>query len=282
MLMIIAVLIVLGLCFGSFVNALVWRLHQQSLPAKKRAAKKEDLSISKGRSMCPHCKHALSALDLLPVISWLALKGKCRYCKQQISSQYPLIEASTALLFVASYLLWPLNLQSSSGVFILVIWLIALVFFMALIIYDVRWMLLPNKLVYPLIGLSVVKMLVVAIVFEGGADYILNSVLAAAVAGGIFYVIYQVSKGQWIGGGDVKMGYALGFILAKPVLAFMMLFLASLLGVLVALPGLITKKTGMSSKLPFGPYLIAATIIVYLLGQRAIDWYIMTIELMVY
>src|SRR4051812_13278636 len=102
MLMIIAVLIVFGLCLGSFVNALVWRVHEQE--AAKKPNKK--LSVLNGRSMCPHCEHELAAKDLIPVLSWLSLGGKCRYCHKPISKQYPLVELLTALLVVGSYIWW--------------------------------------------------------------------------------------------------------------------------------------------------------------------------------
>src|SRR4051812_7602742 len=105
MLMIYAILVVLGLCFGSFVNALVWRIHEQAEQGSKKKPNKsyiDKLSIRKGRSMCPHCRHELKALDLLPVVSWLALRGKCRYCGKPISVQYPLVELLTACLFVTS------------------------------------------------------------------------------------------------------------------------------------------------------------------------------------
>jgi prepilin signal peptidase PulO-like enzyme (type II secretory pathway) len=107
LLMIIAVLVVLGLCFGSFANALVWRVHEQAgQAAKKKPDKKylKQLSVAKGRSMCPNCKHELVAKDLIPVLSWLALGGKCRYCAKPISIQYPLVEVALASLFVVSYL----------------------------------------------------------------------------------------------------------------------------------------------------------------------------------
>lgn len=274
MLMIIAVLIILGLCFGSFINALVWRLHQQSMPAKKRAAKLAELSISKGRSMCPQCKHTLGALDLIPVASWLFLNGRCRYCSHPIGVQYPLVELLVALLFVASYLAWPFDLATGQGVFRLLVWLPALILLMALAVYDVRWMLLPNKLVFPLIGLGVVQTIIMATVYGGGIDYAFQAVLSLIIAGGIFYGLYRLSKGAWIGGGDVKMGYGLGLLLARPALAFAMLFIASLLGLLVAMPGIITKKTTLTSKIPFGPFLIASTMIVMLSGQHLIDWYL--------
>src|SRR5665213_2769212 len=97
--MIIALLALLGLVFGSFVNALVWRLHEQEvlLEKRKKPSKKqlEKLSILNGRSMCPHCKHELAIKDLVPLFSWIALKGKCRYCGKPISWQYPVVELLT-------------------------------------------------------------------------------------------------------------------------------------------------------------------------------------------
>lgn len=278
--MIIAILILLGLCFGSFVNALVWRLHEQDKPKKKRAASDTDLSIVSGRSMCPHCKHTLSVSDLIPLLSWLILRGKCHYCHKPIGWQYPLVEAATALLFVSSYLWWPLSFDAG-GIFELIIWLVSLVGFMALIVYDLRWMLLPNKIVFPITGLAIIKVLGIALFFDGGFQSIINAVLGLAIAGGIFYVLFQVSNGKWIGGGDVKLGFALGLLLGTPTLALMMLFVASLLGTLIALPGLITKKLQRTSMLPFGPFLIIGTILVKLFGQTLLNWYQLQIDTLV-
>lgn len=272
--MVIVILCILGLAFGSFVNALVWRLHQQSLPKKKRAADDSELSISKGRSMCPHCKHALAWYDLVPVLSWLSLGGRCRYCRRPISGQYPLVELLTAGLFVGSYVFWPQDLNSYTLVGVFSLWLAALVCLMALIVYDIRWMLLPNKIVFPLIGMGVLMTLIRAL----GSSNIVGALLAAigglAVAGGIFYVVFQISNGTWIGGGDVKLGFAIGLFLGSPVLAFLMLFLASVLGLVVALPGVVSGRRALAAQLPFGPFLITSTIVVMLFGQHLIDWYV--------
>jgi leader peptidase (prepilin peptidase)/N-methyltransferase len=276
--MIIATLIVLGLCFGSFINALVWRLHEQSLPAKKRKASLKDLSVMQGRSMCPHCQHTLGFWDLLPLVSWLALRGRCRYCQKSISWQYPVVEAALAGLFVGSYVFWPLPF-GGEGTFLFVVWLIALIGLLALVIYDIRWMLLPNKIVFPLIALGAVQTIVVFTTFHGGISSLLAAVGAVGIAGGIYYVLFQASKGQWIGGGDVKLGYALGFLVQTPLKAFLVLFAASIIGLLLALPGMINKKLTMTSKIPFGPSLIAATILIVLFGQRLIDWYFNTLGL---
>ncbi|MEK9196125.1 MAG: prepilin peptidase, partial [Patescibacteria group bacterium] len=152
--MIVGILIVLGLCFGSFVNALVWRVYQQSLPKAKRP-KKVDLSIQKGRSVCPNCHHVLGWQDLLPVISWLGLRGKCRYCSKPILWQYPLVEILTAVIFVISYLFWPFEFTGTEVV-IFGLWLAVVVNLVALAVYDVKWMLLPNRLVKFALGFAVV------------------------------------------------------------------------------------------------------------------------------
>jgi prepilin signal peptidase PulO-like enzyme (type II secretory pathway) len=271
--MIILILIILGLSFGSFVNALVWRMYQQALPKKKRVASDTELSIAKGRSMCPHCKHTLAWYDLLPIISWLGLRGKCRYCQGSISWQYPLVELITATMFVLSYVFWGEDLSSWSSYALFAVWLAALVAFMALIVYDVRWMLLPNKIVFPLLGLGIISAIIRALGSDAPVRAVVMALGGLAVAGGIFYVLFQISNGAWIGGGDVKLGFAIGLLLGSPLLAFLMLFVASLLGLLVASPSIALKKSKLSSKIPFGPFLIASTIFVMLFGQQIIDWY---------
>jgi prepilin signal peptidase PulO-like enzyme (type II secretory pathway) len=289
--MIIAILIVLGLLFGSFVNALVWRVRQQELAYKKSKVRKDKkslkpitinftdfklftdnkYSILTGRSMCPHCHHELSSADLVPVLSWLWLRGKCRYCQKPISWQYPVVELSTMILFVGSYLVWPYG-WNLSGTINFGVWLVLLTGFMALIVYDFRWMLLPNRIVYPLTVLAA-AMALFNIVHTGAWVTILDIILSVLIAGGIFYSLFVVSKGKWIGGGDIKLGVLLGLLVADPLKAFMVLFGASLVGTMIILPGLATKKLTSQSLIPFGPFLILSGIIVYLFGTPILDWY---------
>lgn len=271
--MIIFVLVVLGLCFGSFVNALVWRTHQQSMPKKKRTAADKELSIVSGRSMCTHCKHTLAWYDLLPLFSWLSLGGKCRYCQKSIGKQYPLVELATAALFVASYAFWPADLVTTYDWLLLSFWLASLVGLVALFVYDLRWMLLPNRIVFSLLSLASVSAAVQLLGSDNPVVLLGNFVGAVLVAGGIFYVLFQVSSGRWIGGGDVKLGFVLGLLLGSPGQAFLMLFLASVLGLIAGIPALILGKSNLSSKIPFGPFLITATVLVKLFGAGIITWY---------
>jgi prepilin signal peptidase PulO-like enzyme (type II secretory pathway) len=222
--------------------------------------------------MCPNCKHQLTAKDLVPVFSWVFLRGKCRYCKKPISKQYPLVELLVAVLFVVSYLAWPTNLNSSWQYINFATWLVAVVGLVALAIYDIKWMLLPDKIIYPVMVLAIISFLIQVILGRPTSD-IPKAFLAALIGGGLFWLIYQVSQGKWIGGGDVKLGFLLGILVATPELAFLTLFLASIIGLIWILPMLVTKKLTKTSKVPFGPFLIAAAMIVVLYGPSIISWY---------
>lgn len=301
--MIVATLIVLGLVFGSFVNALVWRLRKQDelaypelkdgeeavvstgaggaaerSPEKRKMISQqaqkdngENYSIMHGRSMCPDCHHTLAAKDLVPVLSWLALGGKCRYCRKPISWQYPLVELLTAVLFAASYLLWPLELDTY-GITRLVVWLVYAVFFMALSVYDFRWQELPDRLVWPLVGIAVSEAVLVAFWQQNMQSFLLAA-LAGCLLFGLFWIIYQVSKGEWIGGGDVKIVLALGIIVGTPLQAFLIIFIASVIGTIASLPLLLGNKRARGAQIPFGPALMLATCIVYFASTSIIAWY---------
>jgi prepilin signal peptidase PulO-like enzyme (type II secretory pathway) len=252
--MVIIILALLGLVFGSFINALIYRLHI----GKDWVA---------GRSECPHCHHLLGPKDLVPVLSWVSLGGKCRYCRKPIPDS-PLVELSTALVFVLSYVYGP-NLITMADWFQFVIWLLLAIILIALAVYDLRWLLLPNKLVFPAIGLSVVYVLI-----GGGLVPILTAALSATILSGLFLAIYAVSKGKWIGFGDVKLALALGLLAGTPLMSMLLLFVASFSGLLAAVPMLIKGKAKKDTKLPFGTLLIFGLFVVYLFGQDIIDQYL--------
>jgi leader peptidase (prepilin peptidase) / N-methyltransferase len=274
--MIVVVLGIVGLCLGSFVNALVWRLHEQEALThqKKKPSQQqlEKLSILRGRSMCPACRHELAPKDLVPVFSWLSLKGKCRYCHKPISWQYPLVEALTAALFVLSYVYWPLALHGV-GLFEFIIWLPLLTGLVALFVYDARWFLLPSRIIYPLLVLAVIQVTVVALFARGSMASLLGALVGVLMLAGLFYVLHEISNGQWIGFGDVRLAVLLGLLAGGPLNSLLLLFLASSGGTVVALPLLFTGRANRKSHLPFGPFLIAAAIIVVLFGASITKWY---------
>ena len=265
----------LGLIFGSFVNALVWRLRQQlnddGEPKKLSTKRKKELSVVSARSMCPNCKHVLGAKDLVPVFSWLFLRGRCHYCKKPISIQYPLVELLTAVLFGLSFYFWSFNDTWQYAAF--ATWLVCLVGLVALAVYDLKYMILPDKIIFRLYAIAGLGLTAQFILDRPISD--IKQVLGAVlVAGGFFAVIYYVSKGRWIGGGDVKLGFLLGLLLPSATLAVLMMFLASLVATFVSLPLIASKKMKRSAKVPFGPFLIAGTVIAVLFGQNSIDWYL--------
>ena len=269
--MILLVLIVLGVCLGSFVNALVWRLHEQEKPGSKNKARFAELSILRGRSMCPKCRHQLTVKDLIPVVSWISLGGKCRYCHRPISRQYPLVELLTAGLFIFSWAFWPLTL-SGVGLFEFVFWLIFITGLTALAIYDLKWFLLPNRIIYPLIGLALVQLLVILVFYHGGFSALSSAFWGISIAAGIFYVLFQLSHGKWIGWGDVKFGVLLGMLVGGPLNSILMLFIASCTGTLLSLPLVIAGRAKRDTHLPFGPLLVIGAIVVRLFGASITHW----------
>lgn len=273
--MIIALIGLLGLVLGSFVNALVWRLHEQVLVSerskKSRSQVAPELSILHGRSMCPNCHHQLAGKDLVPVLSWLWLRGRCRYCRTPISWQYPVVEASMAVLFVLAYAAWPLGFQGV-GLFQFVAFLIGIVFFMALAMYDLRWFILPDRLVWPLVALVATEVVVVALTTQHIAA-LWQPIVGLAVIFGLFWGLFQVSKGAWIGGGDVKLALALGLLAGSGLHALLIIFFASLLGTFASIPLLLGGRHNLKVHIPFGPYLLAATYLVVLYGADIVNWY---------
>lgn len=251
----------LGVCLGSFVSALTWRLRN----------KRDWVG---GRSQCPRCSHHLSALDLVPVFSWLFLRGRCRYCRRPISAIYPSLELIMAANFAASYYFWPGGLASSSAKFALVSWLAVSVGLLALAVYDFRWRLLPSKILYPTaIGAIGLKLIYILAFETAKFQSVKLWALSILVASGLFWVLYTVSRGRWIGYGDVRLGFVTGTVLATPSRSVLMIFTASAIGSLSTLPKLAIGSRRLNSQVAFGPYLIIATALVVLLGGPAINWY---------
>lgn len=265
--MVLAYLVIawVGLCIGSFVNAVVWRVHEQ-----EKHPKKDGLSISRGRSMCPKCSHELAAKDLLPVFSWLALKGKCRYCGKPISWQYPMVELLTAVLFLVLYqVARPLSLQSWLN---LTYWYYLLATLLILVVYDLRWRLLPDRVLLP--AVAVAGLVVVGQAATGGWSAALGKLLAALAAGGVFYALAAVSDGRWMGGGDIKLVFLMGLILG-PAGTALALVLAFNSAAVVGIALIISRfRQKIPHYLAFGPFLAAGTVTAHLFGSQLISWYL--------
>jgi leader peptidase (prepilin peptidase)/N-methyltransferase len=240
-----------------------------------RLEKLHGTKTAEDRSRCLDCGHVLAARDLIPLVSWLSTKGRCRYCQKKIGWFEPLVEVGTALTFTAFAYFWATTFGlSTAGIILLALWLAALTMLVILFVYDLKWFLLPDRVVFSLIGLGVVIYATGAIVtMDFGIAQVASLAGGVAVLGGTYFVLWTVSKGRWVGFGDVKLGVALGILLADWKLALLTLFLANLLGTLVVLPGLITRKLSRTTHVPFGPFLILGFFLSLVFGSGIIAAY---------
>ncbi len=260
----------LGLVIGSFVNAVVWRLHERTTTNNKTKIDADDLSITRGRSMCPQCRHRLFALDLIPILGWLILKGRCRYCQKPISVRYPIVELLTASLFGLSYIvLQPVSLLAWTE---FGFWLYFLTVLIMLALYDLYWYILPDVILLPAIVVGFIYAVVQGVA-SGSVGVTLGLLLPALAAGGSFYTLAAVSKGRWMGGGDIKLVFFMGLILgwSKVGLALMLAFNA---GAIIGVILIALKIKHRKDHIPFGPFLVGGTIVAVLYGNAVIEWYL--------
>lgn len=266
--MIIAILAVVGVILGSFVNALVWRLRKQDKIGKKTNLEK--YSILRGRSMCSNCEHQLQPIDLVPIFSWLFLGGKCRYCKKPIKDT-PFSEIVLPSIFVLSYFFMGPFVGAWSWV-LLSIWLAISVVLLALFIYDWRWMELPNNLVIIGTILSAVYLVLQVMLVENWSLLVWPLATGVMLAG-FFAALFYASDGRWLGGGDVKMSFMLGLLAGTPEKLSLLLLISSITGLLCVLPLALRRQASRETKIAFGPHLVLGTLIVVLVGQPIMDWY---------
>lgn len=273
--------VLLGLVMGSFAGATVWRLRAKQLLADKAAGEPYDKAELKhlrpltattpttDRSHCLHCQHVLQWYDLIPLASWVSTKGKCRYCNATIGRFEPLIELGTALAFgIFSYQWLSVNGLHPSSLGLLVLWLTAGTMLVILFAYDLRWFLLPDRVMFPLVILAAI---ISGLTIVTQPDMVTGQTFVSLgasvmILSGLYLMLWVVSKGRWVGFGDVKLGLVLGLLIIDWRLAFMTLFLANLIGTLIVIPGLIRGKVSRQTQVPFGPLLIIGFFISFLIG----------------
>lgn len=278
-------LVLVGLCMGSFAGAAVWRLCARQLVQDRRSGDYVDQaeykrlnkltknSLINDHSVCLNCAYQLKWYDLIPLLSWVTLGGRCRKCKKPIGYFEPLMEIGVALFFVLSYAFWPYPLNSSLEIARLLIWLISGVGLAILFAYDKKWSILPDTINYLVIILGAISAILVVIGETDRISALVGVIGAVAVLSGLYWVIYVVSKGLWVGFGDVKLCLGLALLLADWKLAFIALFAANLIGSLVVMPGLVMKQLKGDSHVPFGPLLIAGFVVAGLFGSYIVNWY---------
>ena len=245
-------LFVLGACLGSFLCCQARRLRLKEQHKKSLGS----------RSVCLSCHRKLNWYDNLPIISWLILKGKCRHCHKKIGLAELLSELGTALSFVL--LSFSINISSASSmdwtIFVATLLLSTILIFLA--IYDGLYGELPTMCLALAIGCSIAILLFRIYVTVSASGFTLELIwkpaLSFAILGGIYLVLYLLSKGRWVGDGDWLLGTAIGIALFEPWLALIALVLANHIACLIMYPATKSKK---NHKIHFGPFLVIAFII---------------------
>lgn len=277
-------LFLLGACLGSFIGAQVWRLRARQLVEDKKSGEAVDkkelkrlkpLTTRKGRrdrSIDLDTGKQLPWYDMLPIVSWLILRGKSRFSGKPIGWMELLLEIGLAVFFVASFLLWPTGFDTWVAVVQFVLWLASGTLLALLFAYDSRWFILPNITVFSFIAVAAVSAALMIWQAPDGLAALGSLAGAVAILSGLYLILWVASKGEWVGFGDVKLGLGLALLLADWRLAFLALFAANLIGCLLVLPGLIKGTVQRTSKIPFGPLLITGTLLAAWLGDSVLAW----------
>jgi len=240
------IILLFGFVLGSFFNVVGLRV-----PLKE--------SILRPPSHCTHCKRRLTALDLIPVLSYVFLGGKCRSCGQKISWIYPLMELITGILFALAY--WKLGFSAEFFVALLLISLLVMI-----VVSDFAYMLIPDKILLFFLPLLVIGRLISPL------SPWWDSIVGAVVGFCILYSIAALSRGG-MGGGDIKLFFLLGLVLGT-IHTLLTLFLAAVIGMIVGIVVLKVSGQGRKTPIPFGPSIALAAIIVYFYGDALMNWYL--------
>ncbi|OGY22238.1 MAG: hypothetical protein A2126_04785 [Candidatus Woykebacteria bacterium GWB1_45_5] len=254
---------IIGTAVGSFLNVVAYRSVHGG-------------SVFFGSSICPKCKHKLGPSDLVPIVSFLLLNGRCRYCHKKISLQYPLVELATGLLFAFTFLhgYYLTNSINSINLIHLIYLLFIVSTLTVLFTTDLRSGLLPNSIVLPAIAAVAVFKIILLAFSDSDSVYGLSADLVASflVASAFFAIVY-LSRERALGGGDIKFVFLIALAVGWPAL-LVALWLAFLTGGLVAAMLILLGKKRFGQTVPLGPFLAFGGLIALLLGQQIIDLYL--------
>jgi leader peptidase (prepilin peptidase)/N-methyltransferase len=272
---------VLGLLVGSFLNVVILRLparlmhdwRQQSrdlLELEPDAGVNAPPGIVREPSHCPHCKHPLSPLENVPLLSWLVLRGHCRHCGAAISMQYPLVELLCAVC--SALVLWKFGLGWQAGAALLLTWTL-----IALAGIDVRTQLLPDQLTLPLLWLGLIFSLFP--LFIGSSASVLGAVVGYLSLWSVYWLFKLATGKEGMGYGDFKLLGALGAWMGVSALLPIVL-LSSLIGAIVGGAFLVIRGRDRATPIPFGPFLAAAGWVQFVWGDQVLALYRQTFGLL--
>lgn len=263
MVSVVLIVFLLGLAVGSFLNVVVYRmLHGDS--------------FWKGRSKCPHCKKQIAWYDNVPLLSFVFLRGRCRWCGQKISWQYPMLELLTGMLFVWWLVAGKFFFRLTRPPYQWVqptFWLMMGVGLTSLTVADVFYGVLPDVFT---VGLGVVAFLYRFALTVAGIMKLTDFLLfvASGVGASLFFVaLILLTRGKGMGWGDVKLAFAIGLILGWPK-TLVALMAAFLTGAVVGIILILIRKKTLKQSVPFGPFLVLGTILALVWGERLWQTYL--------
>jgi prepilin signal peptidase PulO-like enzyme (type II secretory pathway) len=251
------IIFALGLCFGSFVNMLVYRTAKQY-----GILKNKKVDIKSNRSFCDYCGNQLSWYENIPVLSWLIQMGKTRCCQKKLPVSYPVVEIMMGILFLIFWIFWASHaspLQTGIGFVIMVLLVFSAVF-------DWKYMILPDFST----GILIICGLILIWASRSGGTPIYYYLLLALVSSGFLLIINLITKGKGMGMGDVKFAIFMGLFLGYPniIIAF---YVAFIVGAIYGVVLMIFKKAKKKSQVPFGPFLILGTLVAWFGGSNIIS-----------
>ena len=243
---------IFGLIYGSFLNVVILRWDDW-------------MSIMMSRSKCPNCKTQLKWYDLIPIVSFLSISGKCRYCQKPVSWQYPVVELVTALLVVLGYtFFFPAIGDVTLIVISFVAYLVVIGLMVTVFFHDLYEMLVPDLMAYILLFVAIIL---------GVSLYGWQPTLYGLLVGvlPIALLVYP-SKGTWMGEGDIKIAAALGAFVGYPG-AITYMALAFLIGGVYGMLAMIFKRVKFRTAVPFAPFMIIAAVTTFFYGEKIVSWY---------
>jgi len=256
------IVFIFGSTVGSFLNSITYRLQTGEGFLLKR-------------SYCPSCKTVLNWQDLIPLLSFFSLSGKCRYCQGKISWQYPLVELSTGILFAFVFysVFQQSNILTPQQFLNFIYLLITICFLIIIFVSDLRYYIIPDKIIYPAILVVSIWQLVAWAFLKQYTNYqLLTTIYSALGAAAFFLSIVLISRGKWMGWGDPKLAFFMGLFLGFPNI-LVALFFAFFLGAIIGVGLIIFRKKTLKSEVPFGPFLVLGTLLALFWGESIINWY---------
>jgi leader peptidase (prepilin peptidase)/N-methyltransferase len=250
-------IILFGLAWGSFLNVVIWRI--------------DDLkSILWSRSRCVHCKTTIKWYDLVPVISYGILRGRCRKCREKLSILYPIIETATAILAYLVYCRFGLSWD------VILLWMVFSVLIVTLG-YDIIHMLIVDQVVW----VGVIFAVAWQLMHLGLGDWhklLVTLGLGAGIGVVIPLILVLLGRGKWMGEGDVMVGLLVGLLVGYP-LVLVAFVLAFFIGSIYGLGLILLSRKSLKDAVPFGPFIVLGSLVALFYGQNIIDWYL-TISLL--